>query len=203
MSSNAIAIILLFFIFLPPISCLNHEGLSLLSWLSSFNSSSSSVADAFFSSWNPSHQNPYKWDFIKCNGGGFVSEIGILNIDLRTSFPSQVVSFQHLIVLVLSQSNLTGEIPPSIGNLSSLVTLNLSFNAFSGSIPDEIGKLSRLRSLSLNTNLLHGGVPREIGNCSKLRLLELFDNNLSGKIPVEVGQLVELEIFRAGGELRY
>ncbi|KAG4210767.1 hypothetical protein ERO13_A02G066002v2 [Gossypium hirsutum] len=196
MSSNGIGIILLFLNFVSSISGLNHEGLSLLSWLSTFNSSS---AAAFFSSWNPSHSNPCTWDYIKCNHGGFVTEITISNINLHTTFPTQIVSFQHLTALVLSRGNLTGEIPPSIGNLSSLVTLNLSFNAFSGNIPAQIGMLSDLQSLSLNTNSLHGGIPREIGNCSKLQLLELFDNHLSGKIPTEIGQLVALEIFRAGG----
>lgn len=179
------------------ISALNREGLSLLSWLSTFNSSSTSAA--FFSSWNSAHQNPCTWEFIKCTSYGFVSEITITSISLPTTFPSQFLSFSSLSVLVLSNGNLTGKIPQGIGNLSSLVTLDLSSNAFSGIIPTEIGMLSNLEVLSLNGNLLEGGIPGTIGNCSKLQRLELFDNQLSGSLPMEICYLRALEIFRAGG----
>ncbi|KAL6318474.1 hypothetical protein AAG906_041245 [Vitis piasezkii] len=185
MSSNAITIFLLFLniSLFPAICALNQEGLSLLSWLSTFNTSSSA---AFFSSWNPSHQNPCKWDYIKCSSAGFVSEITISSIDFHTTFPTQIISFNFLTTLVISDGNLTGEIPPSIGNLSSLIVLDLSFNALTGKIPPAIGKLSELQLLLMNSN-------------SILRQLELFDNQLSGKVPAEVGQLWGLEVFRAGG----
>lgn len=198
MSRNEITIILLFLniSLFPVISALNPEGLSLLSWLSTVNSSSSAT---FFSSWNPSHQNPCNWDYIKCSRDGFVSEIAITSIHIPTSFPHQLLSFSHLTSLVLTNGNLTGEIPPAIGNLSSLINLDLSFNALTGNIPEEIGKLGELELLSLNSNGLHGEIPREIGNCSKLRRLELYDNQLSAKIPAEIGQLEALEIIRAGG----
>lgn len=194
MSSNAITIFLLFLniSLFPAICALNQEGLSLLSWLSTFNTSSSA---AFFSSWNPSHQNPCKWDYIKCSSAGFVSEITISSIDFHTTFPTQILSFNFLTTLVISDGNLTGEIPPSIGNLSSLIVLDLSFNALTGKIPPAIGKLSELQLLLLNSNSIVGEIPREIGNCSKLRQLELFDNQLSGKVPAEVGQLWGLAVF--------
>ncbi|XP_027148192.1 LRR receptor-like serine/threonine-protein kinase RCH1 [Coffea eugenioides] len=182
----------------PAIFALNQEGLSLLSWLATFNSSSSAN---FFSSWDVTHQNPCKWDYIKCTSGGFVSEITITSINLPTSLPSQVLSFNFLTVLVLTNGNLTGEIPPAIGNMSSLATVDLSFNALTGMIPPEIGKLPNLRVLSLNSNSLHGGIPEEIGNCSHLRQLELFDNQFSGKLPVEISHLNALEIFRIGGNI--
>ncbi|KAL3504375.1 hypothetical protein ACH5RR_034216 [Cinchona calisaya] len=181
------------------IFALNQEGLSLLSWLSTFNSSSFTT---FFSSWDMTHKNPCKWDFIKCTSStGFVSEIIIRSINLPTTFPSQVLAFNFLTVLILSNGNLTGEIPTDIGNLSSLVSLDLSFNALTGVIPPEIGKLSNLQVLSLNSNSLQGGIPEEIGNCSQLWQLELFDNHLSGKLPMEISYLSGLEIFRIGGNV--
>ncbi|KAH0976735.1 hypothetical protein GBA52_026454 [Prunus armeniaca] len=199
MSSNAITIILLLLnisLFPATSSALNQEGLSLLSWLSTFNSSSSAT---FFSSWNPADQDPCKWDYIICSSSRFVSEITITSLNVPASFPSQLLSFNYLSTIVISNGNLSGEIPPSIGNLSSLTTLNLSFNALTGKIPQEIGKLSKLQLLSLNSNSLHGVIPKEIGNCSQLQQLELYDNQLSGKVPAEIGQLSALEIFRAGG----
>ncbi|CAH2041345.1 unnamed protein product, partial [Thlaspi arvense] len=202
MSSNAITKIslLLFYVsLLPSISPLNQEGLSLLSWLSTFSSSSSS----FFSSWKntTTQETPCQWDYIKCNRNGFVSEITITSINLGTAFPSQLLSFKFLTTLVLSNSNLTGEIPTSIGNLSSLMILDLSFNALTGRIPQEIGKLSELWLLSLSSNSLEGVIPPEIGNCSRLQQIQLFDNLLSGRIPAEIGNLWDLKIFRAGGNL--
>lgn len=198
MPRNSITIFLLFLHIplFPAISALNQEGLSLLSWLSTFNSSSSAT---FFSSWNPSHQNPCNWDYIKCSSNGFVSEITITSLNLSTTFPTQLLSFHFLTTLVLSNVNLTGEIPPSIGNMSLLSTLDLSFNILTENIPPEIGKLSELQLLLLNSNFLKSEIPREIGNCTKLQEIELFDNQLYGKIPAEVGQLWGLEIFRAGG----
>lgn len=198
MSTKPITILLLFLkiLLFPAISALNQEGLSLLSWLSTFNSSPSAT---FFSSWNPTHQNPCTWDYIECSSDGFVRHITITSIHLPTTFPTQLLSFHHLATLILSNGNLTGHIPPSIGNLSSLVTLDLSYNLLTGKIPAEIGNLAELQLLALNTNLLHGVIPPEIGNCSNLQQLEFFDNNLSGRIPAQVGQLKALEIFRAGG----
>ena len=120
MSSNAITIFLLFLnisIF-PAISALNQEGHCLLSWLSTFNSSLSAT---FFSTWDPSHKNPCKWDYVRCSSNGFVSGITITSINLPTSFPTQLLSFNHLTTLVLSNANLTGEIPRSIGNLCQCI----------------------------------------------------------------------------------
>ncbi|XP_054798733.1 LRR receptor-like serine/threonine-protein kinase RGI2 isoform X3 [Prosopis cineraria] len=198
MSSNAITLFIMFLNIplFPSVYTLNQEGLSLLSWLSTFSSSDSATS---FSSWNPTDKSPCKWDYIKCSKDGFVSDIVITSVNLRSSFPKQLLSFGHLTALVISNGNLTGEIPSSVGNLSSLVSLDLSFNALTGTIPAEIGKLPNLQWLKLNSNSLHGEIPTEIGNCSKLRLLELYDNQLSGKIPREIGHLKDLEMFRAGG----
>ncbi|KAL5982624.1 hypothetical protein ACLOJK_016699 [Asimina triloba] len=179
----------------PLISSLNHEGLSLLSWLSTFNSSRSS-----FSSWNPSHENPCNWTYITCSADGFTAEFKIRSVGLPTTFPTQILSFTALTTIVISDANLTGGIPPSIGNLSaSLTTLDLSYNALGGAIPPDIGRLSRLTFLSLNSNFLQGDLPPEIGNCSQLRRVQLFDNRFSGRLPAELGRLLNLELFRAGG----
>ncbi|KAJ6685262.1 LEUCINE-RICH REPEAT RECEPTOR-LIKE PROTEIN KINASE FAMILY PROTEIN-RELATED [Salix purpurea] len=212
MSSNAITIFLLFLnisIF-PAISSLNQEGHCLLSWLSTFNSSLSAT---FFSTWDSSHKSPCKWDYVICSSNGFVSGITITSINLPTSFPTQLLSFNHLTTLVLSNANLTGEIPRSIGNLSSLSTLDLSFNSLTGGIPAEIGRLSQLKLLALNTNSLHeigqllaletfraggnpgiyGEIPMQISNCKELIFLGLADTGISGQIPSVLGELKHLE----------
>ena len=44
----------------------------------------------------------------------------------------------------LSNSFLSGMIPPEIGNLTNLTTLNLNYNNLYGEIPPEIGNLTNL-----------------------------------------------------------
>lgn len=198
-SAFAIFLLLLNVSLFPTSDALNQEGLSLLSWLSTFNSSPSS---SFFSSWNQADQNPCQWAYIKCSNNGFISEIEINSIHISTTFPLQILSFNSLSRLILSEVNLTGEIPNSIGNLSSLITLDLGLNYLTGKIPPEIAKLSQLQTLSLNLNSLEGEIPTEIGNCSNICRLEIFDNKLFGKIPIGIGQLSSLKIFRAGGNAR-
>ena len=66
--------------------------------------------------------------------------------------------------LDLSNSGLTGEIPPKIGNLTNLEYLYLSFNQLTGDIPPEIWEITNLRKLWLNDNQLTGEIPYDICN---------------------------------------
>ena len=59
--------------------------------------------------------------------------------------------------LVLSDSQLTGTIPPELGNLTNLRILDLSDNQLSGEVPSELGSLSNLEWLWLQRNQLSGG----------------------------------------------
>jgi len=78
--------------------------------------------------------------------------------------------------LDLSNSGLTGEIPPEIGNLTNLSYLNLEDNQLTGSIPPEIDNLTKLDvgcfdplsnkkcGLFLSNNQLSGEIPESICN---------------------------------------
>ena len=102
--------------------------------------------------------------------------------------------------LDLSDSNLTGEIPPEIGNLINLNYLNLSNNQLTGNIPSEIGNLIYLETLILGStmgvdwisNQLTGSIPSEIGNLVNLYYLSLSNNLITGNIPSEIGNLENL-----------
>ena len=50
-------------------------------------------------------------------------------------------SIENTTVLDLSNSGLTGSIPPEIGNLTNLIRLNLSNNQLTGEIPESICNL--------------------------------------------------------------
>ena len=121
-------------------------------------------------------------DFYSGHSDGCMSS-GCYNIDETT-------------VLELSNSGLTGEIPPKIGDLINLTYLNLWSNQLTGDIPPEIGNLINLWYLDLQGNQLTGNIPSEIGNLVHLTTLRLNDNNLSGEIP---GNICDLTIDWSGG----
>jgi len=99
-------------------------------------------------------------------------------------------SIENTTQLDLSNSGLTGEMPPEISNLTNLTYLYLRENELTGSIPPEIGNLTNLTHLNLRSNLLTGSIPSEIGNLTNLIGLRLDDNQLTGEIPESICNLV-------------
>ena len=91
--------------------------------------------------------------------------------------------------LDLSNSGLTGEIPPEIGNLINLSYLNLEDNQLTGSIPPEIGNLTKLDE-DFNFFNLFGS--NEKGG------LFLSNNQLSGVIPESICNF-NFRFFDLGG----
>ncbi|XP_022144085.1 probable LRR receptor-like serine/threonine-protein kinase At1g07560 isoform X2 [Momordica charantia] len=65
----------------------------------------------------------------------------------------------RIILLNLSSSELTGEIPFSLSNLTQLEALDLSYNDLSGSLPEFLAQLPHLKILHLAGNNLGGSVP--------------------------------------------
>ena len=105
---------------------------------------------------------------------------------------NQCYSIENTTELDLSNSGLTGEIPPEIGNLTNLTYLNLQWNDLTGSIPIEIGSLTNLAWLSLYFSGVTGLIPAAIGNLANLTHLDLQWNGLTGSIPPEIGNLANL-----------
>ena len=68
----------------------------------------------------------------------------------------------NIVNLDLTNSGLTGEIPPEIGNLTNLTNLVLRYNELTGPIPPEIGNLTQLGNLDLRFNDLSGTIPTEL-----------------------------------------
>ncbi|KAJ0756184.1 putative leucine-rich repeat domain superfamily [Helianthus annuus] len=93
-------------------------------------------------------------------------------------------SILPLVMLIdLSNNNLTGHIPSELMSLLELKSLNLSRNHLSGSIPEKIGNMKELMSLDLSVNRLSGELPMSL---SKLNFLSSFNvslNSLKGRIP--------------------
>ena len=78
----------------------------------------------------------------------------------------------------------------------NIVSLDLTDSGLTGEIPPEIGELTNLTSLVLRYNELTGPIPSTMGNLTSLVKLELQYNNLSGSIPAELWSLDSLTQFR-------
>ena len=100
--------------------------------------------------------------------------------------------------LVLSDSQLTGTIPPELGNLNNLERLSLTRNQLTGDIPPELSLLTNLQLLALGGNQLSGEVPSSLGNITNLEELYLWGNQLTGPIPVGLGTLNNLRELSLG-----
>ena len=104
--------------------------------------------------------------------------------------------------LVLSDSQLTGTIPPELGNLNNLERLNLTRNQLTGDIPPELSLLTNLQVLYLWGNQLTGPIPASLGGLTNLEDLNLSGNQLTGEIPAELGGLTNLErLYLYGNQL--
>ncbi|KAG1355070.1 receptor-like protein EIX1 [Cocos nucifera] len=96
----------------------------------------------------------------------------------------EYISILPLVILMdLSENNLSGMIPEELTDLLGLVSLNLSGNHLTGEIMKKIGALRWLESLDLSRNNLSGRIPSSIIALTFLGYLNLSYNNLSGRIP--------------------
>ena len=123
--------------------------------------------------------------------------ITIYNLDLSNSgltgeIPPEIGSLTNLGNLILRYNELTGPIPSEIGNLTTLRKLDLRFNNLSGSIPAELWSLDSLKELRLQKNQFTGSIPAEIGNLMELTQLYLYGNQFTGSIPAEIGNLTNI-----------
>ncbi|KDO58388.1 hypothetical protein CISIN_1g047451mg, partial [Citrus sinensis] len=88
--------------------------------------------------------------------------------------PISVLTSSYLV----SNNQLTGEIPPSICSLNGLYALDLSYNNLSGMLPACLGNFSvQLWVLKLQGNKFHGFIPETFNKGTNLRMID-FSNNL-------------------------
>ncbi len=88
--------------------------------------------------------------------------------------PKDLLDNSSVVLLDVSNNNLTGALPAEIRKLTNLITLNAANNAMTG-IPAEIGQLNKLEYADFSNNQL-SGLPSEIGNLRNLKTLDLRGN---------------------------
>ncbi|XP_043722357.1 probable LRR receptor-like serine/threonine-protein kinase At1g67720 [Telopea speciosissima] len=84
--------------------------------------------------------------------------------------------------LNLTDTGLSGSLPPSLANLTGLTHIWLGGNKLTGEIPD-LSTLNELVSLRLDNNELDGWIPKSLGDLDNLQELFLQNNNLKGRVP--------------------
>ncbi|XP_027928135.1 probable LRR receptor-like serine/threonine-protein kinase At1g67720 isoform X2 [Vigna unguiculata] len=106
---------------------------------------------------------PVPWSWVRCN-----------------SDPQP-----RIVSILLSNRNLTGNIPLDITKLVGLVELWLDGNMLTGPLPDFIGCMD-LKIIHLENNQLTGVLPTSLVNLPNLRELYVQNNMLSGTIPSDL-----------------
>jgi len=126
--------------------------------------------------------------------------LDLSNNHLHGTIPSSVFKQQNLEVLILaSNSGLTGEISSSICKLRFLLVLDLSNSSFSGSMPLCLGNFSNMLSvLHLGMNNLQGTIPSTFSKDNSLEYLNLNGNEIEGKISSSIINCTMLQVLDLG-----
>ncbi|KAG2268607.1 hypothetical protein Bca52824_063162 [Brassica carinata] len=174
------------------VSCLNSDGLALLSLLNHFDK----VPPEVNSTWkkNTSEATPCNnWFGVICDDdSGNVKTLNLSGSEVSGQLGSEIGELKSLITLDLSNNSFSGRLPSSLRNCTSLQYLDLSENGFSGEIPVTFGSLKNLTYLYLTSNFFSGELPESLFQLPLLQVLNLDRNNLTGLIPASVGGLKEL-----------
>ncbi|XP_040957962.1 receptor-like protein 9a [Gossypium hirsutum] len=125
-----------------------------------------------------------------------IEDMVLSNNNLSGELPRWISNLLYLTVLALSNNQLDGPIPMDLCHLDFLNILDLSQNNFSGQIPSCCGAQS-IRHLHLNGNRLSVTLGNAFFNCSSLVTLDISENQLTGEIPNWIGTLSALRRFRA------
>jgi len=124
-----------------------------------------------------------------------LTNLSLSNSGLTGEIPPEIGTLTDLVTIKLKYNDLTGPIPPEIGNLTNLSILELQYNNLSGTIPGELWTLESLTQLRLQKNQFTGSIPAEIGNLTGLTHLYLYGNQFTGSIPLDIGNLTNLVKF--------
>jgi Leucine-rich repeat (LRR) protein len=117
-----------------------------------------------------------------------VVHLNVTHNGLEGTIPLELESLTDLILLDLSNNQLSGSIPSRIAaSLTRLKYLLLHNNVLSGKIPGELEPLHSINEIHLSFNKLTGTIPDSVTKLSSLRALHLANNQLSGSIPDVTG----------------
>ncbi|XP_048317803.1 receptor-like protein EIX2 isoform X2 [Ziziphus jujuba] len=117
-----------------------------------------------------------------------LTDLDISQNSLSGSIPLSIGNLTGLTTLVISNNELSGQIPHFWEDKQFLYIVDMSNNSLSGTIPTTMGSLSFLEFLILSNNKLSGEVPSSLKNCTNMVSLDLGDNRFTGKLPAWIGE---------------
>ncbi|KAK9067533.1 hypothetical protein SSX86_011644 [Deinandra increscens subsp. villosa] len=128
--------------------------------------------------------------------GSFLEELVIVeNPSLFGSLNESISNMKNLRRLVITGTNVSGEIPYGFGLLENLEEATLSRNRLAGTLPENMSKLKKLKILDLSQNGFEGNIPADIGGLQNLIKLDLGSNLFSGDFPASMKGLKCLELL--------
>jgi len=126
-------------------------------------------------------------------------------------------TMEDMELLKLSDTGISGTLPPKMGEMTDLVDFSMIGTSLSGTVPDSVPRMDRLRhiflgksglsgtvsaalghmtklkTLSMHSSMISGTVPQTLTKLTRLSQLALFGNKLSGSIPIDFVKLKELD----------
>ncbi|KAI9384216.1 hypothetical protein POPTR_012G025400v4 [Populus trichocarpa] len=118
------------------------------------------------------------------------------NSKLTGEISSSICKLRFLEVLDLSNNSFSGSTPLCLGNFSSMLSvLHLGMNNLQGTIPSTFSKDNSLEYLNFNGNELEGKISRSIINCTMLQVLDLGNNKIEDTFPCFLETLSKLQIL--------
>ena len=114
------------------------------------------------------------------------------NVYLEGQLKPCVSNWEHLEVLIVDRTMLSGTIPDEVFGMKNLTTLIISQSKFEGTIPDLFGATPKLQAIVIQSShvgnivldpAINGTIPQSIFSLTKLQSLTLQFNKLSGTIP--------------------
>jgi len=119
----------------------------------------------------------------------------VSNNELSGEIPSAMCNTSTLSILNLAHNNLTGLIPQCLGTFPFLWALDLQENNLYGSLPLNFYKGNAFETIKLNGNQLKGPVPRSLTHCTTLEVLDLGNNNIEDTFPYWLETLPNLQVL--------
>ncbi|KAK1439730.1 hypothetical protein QVD17_05550 [Tagetes erecta] len=129
----------------------------------------------------------------------------VRNNNLSGEIPPLICDMKFLQVLDLSYNKMTGTLPSCLNSLNnpSLLNLNLKKNNFHGQMRFKCTHGSLLKYIDLSENQLTGQLPKFMANCVNLEYLSLAYNSFKDVFPLWLGTLPNLQVLLLGSNKLY
>ncbi|KAF2314369.1 hypothetical protein GH714_025741 [Hevea brasiliensis] len=123
----------------------------------------------------------------------YLKNLWISENPINGLLPTQIGNLSSSLEIIYADfCNIKGSIPMEIGNLSNLIVLNLSNNELTGPIPKTMGRMQKLQVLRLEGNELQGSIPPDLCQLQGLGRLSLGGNELYGPLHSCLSNLTSL-----------